>query len=72
MDLEGVKVPLGPQFILPEAFVIIVHHKEDLVFVGRNVLCKSLHGHPDARLEVHELDVIVTICLQGIEARLCS
>ena len=34
------------------------------------VLWNGLHGHPDARLEVHELDDIVTICLQGLEGRL--
>ena len=71
MDLEGTKVFQGPQFILAEALVILlVHHKEVLVIVGRKALCNGLHGHPNARLEVHERDVNVTVCLQGIEGRL--
>ena len=71
LDLEGVTVPLGPQLILPKALVILpVHHKEVLVTVERNVPCKGLNGHPNARPEVHELDVNATVCLQGIERRL--
>ena len=68
LDLDGATVPLGPQLVLPDAFLVhLVHRKEVLIIVPGKALREGLQSHPNARLEVHDIGALVKVAHTVLE-----